>query len=51
MLEKAMDKMDDRDLKVAEQTVINAFKTCDLYHNKVFVKGALLSSVGIPTAL
>lgn len=45
MLEEALDKIDDRMIDVAEQTVINALETCDVDHNKAFVKGALRSAL------
>lgn len=42
---KALDRMDDHIVDVAEQMVIDALETGDIDHNKAFVKGVLCSGL------
>lgn len=43
--QEAIDKLYYRVIKIAEQMVVDALKTCDLDHSKVNIKGALRSDL------
>lgn len=42
-LQESIEKLDNWVIEIAERTVIDAMETCDVYHSKVIVNGALLS--------
>lgn len=45
LLQKAFDKLDDRVINIAEQTVVNALEICDEDYNKEFFKVALKNAL------
>lgn len=41
----AIDKLDDRVIKIAKRTVVDALKTFEVIPNKAFIKGTLKSAL------
>lgn len=44
-MQKAIEEMDDCVIRLAEWTVLDALKPCDVDYNKAFVKGTLKSAL------
>lgn len=43
LMQEAIDKLDDRVINIAEQSVVDALEACDINYNKTFIENALRS--------
>lgn len=45
LMQEAISKLKDRVINIGEQTVVDALETCDVDHNKTFIKAALRNAL------